>query len=61
MIQDKRYTPKELKLVEIEKRCMMDAGIGIGGLSTGKDEAASGRFNLFEDAEIENVIDILHL
>ena len=32
---------------------MMDSGIGIGGLSTGKDETATSKFNLFEDLEIE--------
>ena len=32
---------------------MMDSGIGIGGLSTAKDETATSKFNLFEDLEIE--------
>ena len=34
----------------------MDAGIGIGGLSTGKDEVASSYFDLFTPAEVENSI-----
>ena len=31
----------------------MDAGIGVGGLSTGKDEYASSCFDLFSYPEIE--------
>ena len=34
----------------------MDAGIGVGGLSTGKDEYASSCFDLFSYPEIENGI-----
>ena len=34
----------------------MDAGIGIGGLSVGQDEYASGHFDLFKGVEIENSI-----
>ena len=34
----------------------MDVGIGIGGLSVGQDEYASGHFDLFRDVEIENSI-----
>ena len=34
----------------------MDFGIGIGGLSIGQDEYASGSFNLFRGVEIENSI-----
>ena len=32
----------------------MDVGIGIGGLSVGQDEYASGHFDLFRGVEIEN-------
>ena len=31
----------------------MDAGIGIGGLSIGKDEIASSKFDLFAPIEVE--------
>ena len=34
----------------------MDSGIGIGGLSIGKDEVASSAFDLFSPIEIENSI-----
>ena len=34
----------------------MDAGIGIGGLSIGKDEIASSKFDLYAPIEIENSI-----
>ena len=34
----------------------MDSGIGIGGLSVGQDEYASGCFDLFKGVEIENSI-----
>ena len=34
----------------------MDAGIGIGGLSVGKDEFASSSFDMFSNPEIENGI-----
>ena len=34
----------------------MDAGIGIGGLSTGKDEVASSYFDSFTPPEVENSI-----
>ena len=34
----------------------MDSGIGIGGLSIGQDEYASGCFDLFKGVEIENSI-----
>lgn len=34
----------------------MDAGIGIGGLSTGKDEYASSNFDMFSPPEFENGI-----
>ena len=34
----------------------MDAGIGIGGLSVGKDEFASSSFDMFSKPEIENGI-----
>ena len=34
----------------------MDVGIGIGGLSVGQDEYASGHFDLFRGVEIENSI-----
>ena len=34
----------------------MDSGIGIGGLSVGQDEYASGCFDLFKEVEIENSI-----
>ena len=32
----------------------MDSGIGIGGLSIGKDEYATDSFDLFSQVEIEN-------
>ena len=35
----------------------MDAGIGVGGLSTGKDEFASSCFDLFSYPEIETGIE----
>ena len=35
----------------------MDSGIGIGGLSVGKDEYATDCFNLFKSIEIENSIE----
>ena len=35
----------------------MDAGIGIGGLSIGKDEIASSKFNLFSPIEIEKGVE----
>ena len=38
----------------------MDSGIGIGGLSTGKDETASSQFNLFENVELENGVKKIH-
>ena len=34
----------------------MDSSIGIGGLSVGQDEYASGCFDLFKGVEIENSI-----
>jgi hypothetical protein len=34
----------------------MDSGLGIGGLSIGKDEVASSAFDLFSPIEIENSI-----
>ena len=34
----------------------MDSGIGIGGLSIGKDEVASSSFDLFSPIEIETSI-----
>ena len=34
----------------------MDAGIGIGGLSIGKDEIASSKFDLFAPIEIEKSV-----
>ena len=34
----------------------MDAGIGVGGLSVGKDELASSCFDLFSYPEIETGI-----
>ena len=34
----------------------MDSGIGIGGLSVGKDEYATDCFDLFKSVEIENSI-----
>ena len=34
----------------------MDSGIGIGGLSSGKDEYATSAFDLFTSAEVENSI-----
>ena len=34
----------------------MDAGIGIGGLSVGQNEYASGHFDLCKGVEIENSI-----
>ena len=34
----------------------MDSGIGIGGLSVGKDEYATDYFDLFKSVEIENSI-----
>ena len=38
----------------------MDAGIGIGGLSTGKDETASSQFDLFENVELETGVKKIH-
>ena len=38
----------------------MDSGIGIGGLSTGKDETASSQFNLFEKVELETGVKKIH-
>lgn len=35
----------------------MDAGIGIGGLSIGKDEVATSAFDLFSPIEIEHSIE----
>ena len=34
----------------------MDSGIGIGGLSTGKDEYVTSAFDLFTSTEVENSI-----
>ena len=34
----------------------MDSGIGIGGLSVGQDEYASGHFYLFRGVAIENSV-----
>ena len=31
----------------------MDSGLGIGGLSSGKDELASSQFDVFENVEVE--------
>ena len=38
----------------------MDSGIGIGGLSTGKDETASSQFDLFESVELETGVKKIH-
>ena len=38
----------------------MDSGIGIGGLSTGKDETASSQFDLFEKVELETGVKKIH-
>ena len=38
----------------------MDSGIGIGGLSTGKDETASSQFDLFENVELETGVKKIH-
>ena len=38
----------------------MDSGIGIGGLSTGKDEIASSQFDLFEKVELETGVKKIH-
>ena len=37
----------------------MDAGTGLGGYSTGKDEIASDCFNLFPENDIENSIQVV--
>ena len=34
----------------------MDSGLGIGGLSLGKDEVSSSAFDLFSNIEVENSI-----
>ena len=40
----------------------MDSGIGIGGLSIGQDEYASGCFDLFKRPEIENsIVDVTRI
>ena len=38
----------------------MNSGIGIGGLSTGKDEIASSQFDLFENVELETGVKKIH-
>ena len=38
----------------------MDSGIGIGGLSTGKDELASSQFDLFDNIELETGVKKMH-
>ena len=38
----------------------MDSGIGIGGLSTGKDEYVTSAFDIFTSAEVENSIQKAH-
>ena len=38
----------------------MDSGIGIGGLSTGKDELASSQFDLFDNIELETGVKKIH-
>jgi hypothetical protein len=38
----------------------MDSGIGIGGLSTGKDEYVTSAFDLFTSTEVENSIQKAH-
>ena len=38
----------------------MDSGIGIGGLSTGKDEYVTSAFDLFTSTEVENSIQMGH-
>ena len=38
----------------------MDSGIGIGGLSTGKDEYVTSAFDLFTSTEVENSIQQAH-
>ena len=38
----------------------MDSGIGIGGLSVGKEEYATSAFNLFTSVEVENSIQKAH-
>lgn len=39
----------------------MDAGIGVGGLSLGKDEVLSSAFDLFSPVEVENSISKSHV
>ena len=38
----------------------MDSGIGIGGLSTGKEEYVTSAFDLFTSTEVENSIQKAH-
>ena len=38
----------------------MDSGIGIGGLSIGKEEYVTSAFNLFTSIEVENSIQKAH-
>ena len=38
----------------------MDSGLGIGGLSIGKDELASSQFDLFDRVELETGVKKIH-
>ena len=41
----------------VNNHCIMEAGLGIGGLAVGKDEVASSAFDLFSPIEIEHSIE----